>query len=511
MSSERSSGTSQSDDPDLGSPQPARLASNSAWTLVAQALAVVVNAAVSITAIRIVANDAWGNYSTAISMITLATFVADLGVATHTLREMSVAPATERPRLLGLGLSAIAQLGAVAAAATVLALGLGWNRQVSGLVLLALPLLFLTPALNLLSVPFNATRLMRYSAKITIVQIGVLGVLEITGLLVFRGTWVLVVATVLAGAAAVCVALRLLARHLRLTPRRPESARAGRSIVRSAISLTLIGAIGTVYARLDILLLAQLSTPSEVARYSVPFSIIQLAYMVPSLVGAAFFPLLAELLRTDPEDAHASMFRLQRLYFAMSVPAAFLAGEGAATWLPAVFGPRYTTSIAVAEILAWTLVLTFQTYVLWYAVLAKRLERGLIPLLAVGLVANLGLNLILIPSLGAVGAAIALLATDTVVIIGEIVYVSRRVVSLPIPELGLKPVAAAVPSVCLLLLLRDASPLGAALAASVVYLGGLAVSGYIGGDDLEPLLAPVSQFMARWSGIRPRGSCDRRG
>ncbi|HEU4974690.1 MAG TPA: oligosaccharide flippase family protein [Baekduia sp.] len=497
MPSEQTSETQNAEEPALTSPQPARLASNSAWTLVAQALAIAVNAVVSIMAIRLVATDAWGNYQTALSMIMLATFVADLGVATHTLREMSLAASSERPRLLGLGLSAIAQLGAVAAGATVLALGLGWNAQVAGLVLLALPLLFLTPALNLLSVPFNAARLMRYSATITVVQAVVLGVLQITGLLVFRATWVLVVATVLAAAIAAGVALHLLVRHLRLTPRRPESASAARRIVRSAVSLTLIGAIGTVYARLDILLLAQLASPSEVARYSVPFSIIQLAYMVPSLVGAAFFPLLAELLRTDPQDARSSMFRLQRLYFAMSVPAAFLLGEGAAAWLPAVFGPRYTNSVAVAEILAWTLVLTFQTYVLWYAVLATRRERGLISLLVVALIANLGLNLVLIPGLGAIGAAIALLVTDTLVIVGEIVYVSRRVVRLPISELGIKPVAAAAPAVCVMLLLRDVSPFGAALAASAAYLGGLGLSGYIRAEDLEPLIEPVSKFLRR--------------
>ena len=90
------------------------------------------------------------------------------------------------------------------------------------------------------------------------------------------------------------------------------------------------------------------------------------------------------------------------------------------TLLPAVFGPSYAASAPVLQILAWTSIFGFQNYLLWYGLLTVHREKSVLKIQVLGLIVNVAVNAWAIPRDGPSGAAAALVASDLVVVIGQV-------------------------------------------------------------------------------------------
>jgi O-antigen/teichoic acid export membrane protein len=261
--------------------------------------------------------------------------------------------------------------------------------------------------------------------------------------------------------------------------------------VRSAVPIAGINVVAIVYARVDIIMLSVLSTSSKVALYTVPYGLVRLSWLLPSVVSAAFFPLLSRRLQTDRADAQYLFFLVVRVFLFLSLPISLLLALSAPAVLPFVFGDPYSHSTAVLQIMAWTSVLGFQNYILWYGVLASHGERTVFFIQIAGLMVNVAINAVAIPLYGPSGAAAALVVSDLVVIGGMAVLVQRRLFPIPIAELLMKPVATALVVVPAAALLASRNAVGGAVTGAVVYAGILLVLRYVTWEEWRPLIAIV--------------------
>ena len=108
---------------------------------------------------------------------------------------------------------------------------------------------------------------------------------------------------------------------------------------------------------------------------------------------------------------------------------------GGETLLVTLFGARYRASAGPLAILAWSVVLGFLNYLLWYSLLAAYRERAKLKIMLVGLGLNVALNAALIPTLGPSGAAISLIATDLLIVTWQGVLVRRHLFALSLAQL----------------------------------------------------------------------------
>src|SRR5206468_12176810 len=99
---------------------------------------------------------------------------------------------------------------------------------------------------------------------------------------------------------------------------------------------------------------------------------------------------------------------------------------GSPTLRPFLFGDSYSHSVPVLQIMAWTSVLGFQNYVLWYGVLAARRERAVLVVQIAGLALNVAINAFAIPLYGPTGAATALVISDLAVVAGQVALIQDR-------------------------------------------------------------------------------------
>jgi O-antigen/teichoic acid export membrane protein len=470
---------------------------NSVWMMLAQAVASLIGGGVAIYAVRSFTTSSWGHYSTALALVALFTIFSGAGLAPLTLREMT--PARERQAdIIGAAFQALAWTFGVAIAALFATVAvLGYPREVLVLVLLLAPSLFLDPALANLAAAFNARSRLFYVALFQIAQAIVYGTLAVAVIALSFGVKGLAVSTIAASLSATVLALVLLRTKLGLRPRLRQDARRVWLFVRAAVPVAGINLVAVVYAWVDVVLLSVLSTSSKVAFYTVPYSLVRLSWLLPSVVSAAFFPLLSRTLESDRPQAEYLFFLVVRVFFFLSVPVSLVLALSSPTLLPFVFGDPYSRSVPVLQIMAWTSVFGFQNYVLWYGVLAARRERTVFVIQLVGLVLNVAINAAAIPLYGPSGAAAALVLSDMAVIVGQVILIHRSLFPVPVVELLRKPLVAGVLVVPVAVLVATRSAAGGAVIGAFGYALVLVVLRYVTAEEWRPVTAIVRAPFAR--------------
>jgi O-antigen/teichoic acid export membrane protein len=475
--------------------QRSRLVVNSAWMFVAQIAGVIAGGVVSIYAIRHLTTIEWGHYSTALALVAILTIVAGPGVSTLALREMSDDddPASIS-RIFATATTAIALSGCVA---IVLLLGalvaLGYPHDVVVVAAVAAPFLILDPMVILVQAAFNAGQLLIYVAWFQVARAVTYCILAVAVVAVGGGIAGLAASSVATSAIGLVIALVLF--RSRLHGRVTVSGDLGAALrfLRVALPIAGIGVTGIVYDRLDVILLSRLSTSEAVARYAVPYSLVQLTWIVPSVISAAFYPVFSGAMKTDLGEAKRLFLLVVRAFLFLSVPISLLLAVAAPTLVPFVFGSRYDSSAGVLAILVWTSVLGFQNYVLWYALLAIHKERAVLWIQLAGLIVNAAMNAALIPYYGAKGAAAALVISDLAVVAGQAILVHRHLFALPFARLVTAPLMAGATVVPLAYLIATQSAVLGAVLAAAGYMVLLTLARYITPEEWRPVLRRPSR------------------
>lgn len=184
----------------------------------------------------------------------------------------------------------------------------------------------------------------------------------------------------------------------------------------------LASIFGIVSNRSDTVLLRALSGATETGLYGVCFRLVNGALTVAGAAGYALFPNVTRSLQMKSNS------RSLRLFVALPVllGALLVVGVGLLSHLPVwIFGDAYTLSRPIMTVLLVALSLQISSQYVAKGLIALGHERVLAPAQALAATTNVTLNLFLIPRYGAVGAAIATLAGDVVLLSG---LASRRVV-----------------------------------------------------------------------------------
>ncbi len=364
---------------------------------------------------RILEPTGFGYYRTAIAYLALVIALADMGLASLFVREISRTQA-DQPRLIAnlLGLRLVVAGGALA-----LATGLAF-------------LLPLEPQ-DRLGIVGGAFGFLAYSAHLMLFglfqqklrQQGVV-LAELTGGLVLVG---LIIVFAWAGAApywfvvamglsyvatlalTLVAAQRLVRFGLRLEPA------LWLDLARQAAPLAVATTISVLYFRADTVLLAFFRSPAEVGLYGVPVKVLDSCMGISLLLVGLFSPLMAHTARTD-EAAFRDHLGNGLLTLAVGTT---LVGVGLVALAPEIVlllaGAEFIGAAPILQVLAGVLVLHGTAFVLREAATALAIQQRLLPAYFTGLGTAMLAYVVLIPRFGGIGAAIALLLAEIVVVL----------------------------------------------------------------------------------------------
>lgn len=186
------------------------------------------------------------------------------------------------------------------------------------------------------------------------------------------------------------------------------------TLLRDGWPLILSGLAIMVYMRIDQIMLGQIDGDAAVGIYTAAVRISEVWYFIPTAIVASVFP---SMISVRKRGNLIYQRRFQMLYDLMAflslvvaLPMTFLSG----TIVTLLFGEAYSSAGAVLAVHVWAgiFVSLGVASARWF--LLENLLSSLFYRTVIGAIVNVGLNLILIPAFGVVGAAIATLFSYSV-------------------------------------------------------------------------------------------------
>ncbi len=166
-----------------------------------------------------------------------------------------------------------------------------------------------------------------------------------------------------------------------------------------------------VHEQIDVFMLAAILGPSpEVGVYAVAVSIVDRLRVIPDAIASALFPHLAGL---QPVEAGPTAALATRHSFAGVVATCIAIALAAPPLLTVLYGEAFERALTPLLLLIPAMAFLTLYFVLarYFMAIARQEVSGITQLISI--VLNLSLNVALIPRLGAVGAAMASLASYT--------------------------------------------------------------------------------------------------
>ena len=164
-----------------------------------------------------------------------------------------------------------------------------------------------------------------------------------------------------------------------------------------------------IYMKIDQVMLKWMIGAEEVGVYAVAAQLSEAWYFLPTAIVASFFPKLIKLHEADPARFNQRFQQLFDVLFILAIVVAILVSLVAGPLIALLFGAEYQNSASILTIHIWAGVFIFMraAFSRWIliegALMFSLITQGL------GALANIGLNMLLIPRYGGEGAAMATL------------------------------------------------------------------------------------------------------
>lgn len=367
----------------------------------------------------------YGRFSYALALTTIVETVMDLGLGPVTVRAVSRDRAGA-PRLLQnvLGL----KLVWVAVGLAILAVAAPMLRADPPLVRLCY-LMGLSSAMRsyLLTARGLLQGLDRFDLEAAAVVFDRVLLLIVCGAALWAGDGLRGLAMAFVGARAVMLAVVMLVLRRVVGPVVPRiDIAAWRDLQAAALPLGFFMIALNTYTYIDTVILGVMRSDVETGWYAASYRVYEGLTYAPSILAAVLTPRLSYLFVHD-RPAHR---RLLTRGLAASVAMGLVLGA-AAVWaaraiLVALFGAAYAPAAAPLQILAGGAVFVFATWILHAAAISINLDRRLLLTTAVGLSANVLLNLAWIPRWGIRGAAWATVVAEALTVALLFAQIHRR-------------------------------------------------------------------------------------
>lgn len=183
-----------------------------------------------------------------------------------------------------------------------------------------------------------------------------------------------------------------------------------RASVATALPFFVMGLLGILHTRLDVMLLAALRDNAEVGIFSAASSFVKVLRVAPSVIVASFFPAIASM-QKNSQRVHKLAAKTLWVQFACSLSLALLVFV-LADWLIAKTYD-FPAAVDVLRVQVWSIIPLALYSTLVYVFFQADKSAWNVAILAATLLLNVILNYLLIPGRGALAPALSNLASES--------------------------------------------------------------------------------------------------
>ncbi len=183
---------------------------------------------------------------------------------------------------------------------------------------------------------------------------------------------------------------------------------------RRALPFALHGLMWVVYYQVDMIMLKALAPEAEVGFYGAAYRVMEIFGALPRVVFYVAFTQFAKCHAEDPATMPHHIFKSMRMLFLLIIPCLVIAGYLQPHVIPFMFGEAFVLSVSLLAVLLPGLAIKMFSTLSEEYLLATEREKQLPYLLLIVSITNIATNMILIPRMGAMGAAIATVVSEAV-------------------------------------------------------------------------------------------------
>jgi O-antigen/teichoic acid export membrane protein len=173
--------------------------------------------------------------------------------------------------------------------------------------------------------------------------------------------------------------------------------------------LIIAGIMITLFMKIDQIMLQNMKGLKEAGAYATVASLSEAWNFVPIVIVTSLFPAILNARRDDIERYNKRLQNMYDLMVYLSVPVAIII-TFAAPVIYKFYKPEYAYSAPVLSVHIWSGIFVFLGAASGQYLIAENFNKLTFIRTGFGAIVNIGLNLLLIPKMGMMGAAIATLA-----------------------------------------------------------------------------------------------------
>ena len=244
----------------------------------------------------------------------------------------------------------------------------------------------------------------------------------------------------------------------------------------STVPFALMVILNNVYFRIDIIMLEKMRGLAAVGIYTAAYKFLDILMIIGANITGVLYPRMASEAAGAPRTLQRIIEKSYRYMVALGIPTAVVVTILAQRIIRILFGEQFSASASALRILIWAIPPMFMYMPLAHALNATGGEWPRILVLSVNTLANIGMNLLLIPVFSFVGAAFSTVICEVISLILLARLVRRTC------QVGYLPAAIPVLASTLVMglavwYLRDthlliALPFGAFVYCATLYLAG---------------------------------------
>lgn len=380
---------------------------------------------------RTLGPDLFGSYNFADGLALTAFGFLNLGLDTYIQREVSVRPAHASDFFGGVTSIRAAFAFLVFAVMALVLRARGAGPDVWGAAFLFGVAQSFSQTSNSLAAMLQAARRVRGLAIGNVGAKVLWGVGTLVGLALHGDLRVLALPLVVGEGARVLILFLLARRHLELEVRIDVAAT--KRTVLASLPFYANGVALSIYAKIDVSIMAFLANDHEVGLYGAAANFSSLAMLVAPLIGWVLLPLLSRAAARSPEELTEMLRRSLEGVISLAIPVSLFMGLGADVWIRVAFGARFAASAPALAILSPMFILTYLAML--QATYLNLLGRGwaVTAVSVLGMCVNPIANVLLVPyclrTLGeggaGIGASIAMIVTEVASIVAFYMYIGQ--------------------------------------------------------------------------------------
>lgn len=199
-----------------------------------------------------------------------------------------------------------------------------------------------------------------------------------------------------------------------------------KSLLSQSWPLILSAVMVTLYMQIDILMLKYFAGSTEAGIYSAAARISEAWYFIPVAIVTSVFPAIIHARKTDIARYQKRLQNLYDLLVAISLPVALIVSLGADTFIRLVYGEQFDGAGVMLSIHIWSGIFVFLGSASGQYLLAEGFTMISFYRTAIGAIANILLNLWLIPMYGGLGASAATLIAYFIATFSILLYSKTR-------------------------------------------------------------------------------------